>query len=98
MEGITVLYYLLRPTALPGPRSHAHASLRPAHALRNAQINWMRYLSVMRRPADFSKSIDIAASVMTVLFVLTGGVGYWRLGADFDAAVPVTSIIPEGAW
>lgn len=58
----------------------------------------MRYLSVMRRPADFSKSIDIAASIMTVLFVLTGGVGYWRLGADFDAAVPATSVIPEGTW
>ena len=35
---------------------------------------------------------------MTVLYVIMGSVGYYRLGSIFDFSRPVTSILPHDAW
>lgn len=59
------------------------------------QINWMRYLSSMRTPAHFGRSVNAAAGLMLAVFLATAAICYARLGVDFDHTVPITSLLPQ---
>ena len=63
--------------------------------------NWPSYIKGMRRRSDFKKSCTFVTVFMTVLYVLTGGVGYWKLGdhnASWDQSQPITSVLSSDTW
>eukprot|EP00891_Asterochloris_glomerata_P002391 jgi/Astpho2/2391/fgenesh1_pg.00044_%23_35_t len=63
--------------------------------------NWPSYIKGMRRRSDFRKSCTFVTVFMTVLYVLTGGVGYWKLGdhnASWDKSQPITSVLSSDTW
>ncbi|KAL3133625.1 hypothetical protein ABBQ32_008143 [Trebouxia sp. C0010 RCD-2024] len=62
------------------------------------QVNWMRYITGMRHPSQFKYAAGVTSAFMTVLYVIMGSVGYYRLGSIFDFSRPVTSILPHDAW
>ena len=62
------------------------------------QVNWMRYITGMRHRSQFKYAAGVTSAFMTVLYVIMGSVGYYRLGSTFDFSRPVTSILPHDAW
>lgn len=62
------------------------------------QVNWMRYITGMRHRSQFKYAAGVTSAFMTVLYVIMGSVGYYRLGSIFDFSRPVTSILPHDAW
>ncbi|CAL8466173.1 g5709 [Coccomyxa elongata] len=62
------------------------------------QVNWMRYVTSMKRPRKFPRAVAAVTSVMTVAYLAVGSVGYYRLGSHFDLTKPLTSILPQDAW
>ncbi|KDD75932.1 hypothetical protein H632_c430p2, partial [Helicosporidium sp. ATCC 50920] len=61
------------------------------------QQNWLRFAWSLRRPAEFSRVTGAGAVLMTLAYVVIGGVGYARLEPGFDPGRPVTSVLPDGA-
>ena len=61
-------------------------------------MNWMRYITGMRHRSQFKYAAGVTSAFMTVLYVIMGSVGYYRLGSIFDFSRPVTSILPHDAW
>lgn len=79
--------------------------LSPLHCLQvfcyGGAQNWPSYIKGMRRRSDFKKSCTFVTVFMTVLYVLTGGVGYWKLGdhnASWDKSQPITSVLSSDTW
>ena len=62
------------------------------------QVNWMRYITGMRQRSRFKYAAGATSAFMTVLYIIMGSVGYYRLGSVFDFSRPVTSILPHDAW
>ena len=62
------------------------------------QQNWMRYIGGMRKKSDFKYSAAVGSLFMTTFYVILGGVGYWKLGVNFDHSKPITSVLPEDMW
>ncbi|KAL0023611.1 hypothetical protein WJX77_006953 [Trebouxia sp. C0004] len=62
------------------------------------QQNWMRYIGGMRRKSDFRYSATVGSIFMTTFYLILGGVGYWKMGLDFDHSKPITSVLPEDIW
>ncbi|KAL3140245.1 hypothetical protein ABBQ38_004517 [Trebouxia sp. C0009 RCD-2024] len=62
------------------------------------QQNWMRYIGGMRKKSDFKYSAAVGSVFMTTFYVILGGVGYWKLGRDFDHSKPITGVLPEDMW
>ncbi|KAK9902167.1 hypothetical protein WJX75_006684 [Coccomyxa subellipsoidea] len=62
------------------------------------QVNWMRYLISMKERRKFPRAVAAVTSVMTVVYLAVGSVGYYRLGSHFDLTKPLTSILPQDAW
>ncbi len=61
-------------------------------------MNWMRYITGMRHRSQFKYAAGATSAFMTVLYIIMGSVGYYRLGSVFDFSRPVTSILPHDAW
>lgn len=62
------------------------------------QQNWMRYIGGMRKKSDFRYSATVGSLFMTTFYVILGGVGYWKMGLNFDHSKPITSVLPEDIW
>ena len=62
------------------------------------QQNWMRYIGGMRKKSDFRYSATVGSIFMTTFYLILGGVGYWKMGLDFDHSKPITSVLPEDIW
>jgi hypothetical protein len=57
-----------------------------------------RYLISMKERRKFPRAVAAVTSVMTVVYLAVGSVGYYRLGSHFDLTKPLTSILPQDAW
>lgn len=66
--------------------------------LLTGQQNWLRYIGGMRKKSDFKYSATVGSMFMTTFYVILGGVGYWKMGLDFDHSKPITSVLPEDVW
>ena len=55
-------------------------------------------MSGVRSKSDFKYAALAASAIMTVCFIIMGGVGYGRLGTQFDQSQPITSVLPQDAW
>ncbi len=52
----------------------------------------------MKERRKFPRAVAAVTSVMTVVYLAVGSVGYFRLGSQFDLTKPLTSILPQDAW
>jgi len=55
--------------------------------------------NAMKRPKDFSSTfgvLNVGMGLLTVLFVVMGGVGYWKYGED--VASSLTLNLPAEEW
>ena len=58
----------------------------------------MRYITGMRHRSHFKYAAGVTSAFMTVVYIIMGCIGYYRLGSVFDFSRPITSILPHDGW
>lgn len=61
-----------------------HCCCRISRLLAGGQINWMRYITTMKKRSRFSSAVSITAAFMTLVYLLVAVTGYSAFGAGID--------------
>eukprot|EP00878_Enallax_costatus_P016932 GHUV01017775.1.p1 GENE.GHUV01017775.1~~GHUV01017775.1.p1 ORF type:complete len:304 (+),score=81.44 GHUV01017775.1:1275-2186(+) len=91
VAGKLVAIYITAPAAAPtemvaqgqGFHSGLVGAMDIAFAF-GGQINWMRYITTMKKRSKFSSAVSITAVFMTVVYLLVAVTGYSAFGAGID--------------
>eukprot|EP00878_Enallax_costatus_P016196 GHUV01016987.1.p1 GENE.GHUV01016987.1~~GHUV01016987.1.p1 ORF type:complete len:388 (+),score=87.51 GHUV01016987.1:448-1611(+) len=105
VAGKLVAIYITAPAAAPtemvaqgqGFHSGLVGAMDIAFAF-GGQINWMRYITTMKKRSKFSSAVSITAVFMTVVYLLVAVTGYSAFGAGIDLHKPISSVVGQDAW